>query len=392
MRATVTHGPDWKAFHDKINEEVPIEEVLGLVGVSLPPDTRGKGFKVKCPFHRDTDPSMHVYLETNSVHCFGSCSRSWNVIGLYADANKLDYTKAADELGERYGISPNGVQEFGELRRVRKIQERPEIGELPEPIPSQRAEFYHSKLQPDQYTWLETVRLLPRWLIDEVMIGHLPSDDFPIGYSIPVWGERIGELITIRYRRDDLLAERRKDEFTTSQIAWLDTHKYWGIKGRNDVYPFGLWWVKAWLASKSSRKYILLAEAEFDTLALMGFGFPAMTLTMGASEARWDEWKYLIDDFEYWVVAFDDDEAGQSATAAMQLRYPSKVKSVKWPEKRWWPKHEKTGDVTVYLKHRGPAEFEEMINASLNGHERRKCSVSKYWKGAKEISADYWNS
>ena len=38
----------------------------------------------KCPFHKDDKPSMKIYADTNSYHCFG-CGKTGDVIQFIQD-------------------------------------------------------------------------------------------------------------------------------------------------------------------------------------------------------------------------------------------------------------------------------------------------------------------
>jgi len=46
---------------------IPIADILGIKNT-------GRRQHVVCPFHGDTNPSMTIYPNDNSYHCFG-CSR-----------------------------------------------------------------------------------------------------------------------------------------------------------------------------------------------------------------------------------------------------------------------------------------------------------------------------
>ena len=49
---------------------IPIADILGIKNT-------GRRQHVVCPFHGDTNPSMTIYPNDNSYHCFGcSCSGS----------------------------------------------------------------------------------------------------------------------------------------------------------------------------------------------------------------------------------------------------------------------------------------------------------------------------
>lgn len=50
-----------------------------------------------CPFHKEDTPSLAMYLETNTFHCFG-CKKSGDVIAFYMQLKGVDFKTAVEEL------------------------------------------------------------------------------------------------------------------------------------------------------------------------------------------------------------------------------------------------------------------------------------------------------
>jgi hypothetical protein len=59
----------------------------------------GRRFTGKCPIHNDSHPSLVVYPDNNSWHCFG-CNRGGDAIDFYQAINKIDFKQAIKELAE----------------------------------------------------------------------------------------------------------------------------------------------------------------------------------------------------------------------------------------------------------------------------------------------------
>lgn len=68
---------------------------------------RGQNIFVKCMFHDEKTPSMCVYPDRQSYHCFGCLSRG-DVINLYAVLNGKTNSEAIRELGEKLGLIKRG--------------------------------------------------------------------------------------------------------------------------------------------------------------------------------------------------------------------------------------------------------------------------------------------
>jgi hypothetical protein len=91
---------------DRIRDEVSLDQLFDALGWDLP--ERGK---ILCiwPEHDDRSPSMHVYRETNSVHCF-SCGEGGDVVQVLWKAGNPEgaawsLDDALDWAEEAFGLS-----------------------------------------------------------------------------------------------------------------------------------------------------------------------------------------------------------------------------------------------------------------------------------------------
>lgn len=51
-----------------------------------------------CPFHKEKTPSAKYYTDNNKLHCFGSCSKSFDSIDVYMEINSVDFITAVKAL------------------------------------------------------------------------------------------------------------------------------------------------------------------------------------------------------------------------------------------------------------------------------------------------------
>jgi hypothetical protein len=51
-----------------------------------------------CPFHSERHGSFVIYMEQNTAHCFGACSRSFDSIGAYMELNDSDFKTTVNAL------------------------------------------------------------------------------------------------------------------------------------------------------------------------------------------------------------------------------------------------------------------------------------------------------
>jgi hypothetical protein len=117
MNATIiTH-----ADRDEVLARASIEEIAEYCGFR-----RGRYSKAwHCGFHDDRTPSASI--RGRSIHCFGECSRSWDVFGLIEQAHGVDFNGALAWLADHYGVSinlPLTYAERWEYARRRQLANR----------------------------------------------------------------------------------------------------------------------------------------------------------------------------------------------------------------------------------------------------------------------------
>lgn len=59
----------------------------------------GKNFAGRCPLHNDKSPSLFVYPDKQTWHCFGACNSGGDVIDFIMRAENTDLLNAATILG-----------------------------------------------------------------------------------------------------------------------------------------------------------------------------------------------------------------------------------------------------------------------------------------------------
>lgn len=69
----------------------PIGEILSKYGITL------QGESVHCLFHNENTPSMHIYHNTNSFHCFG-CGKTGDIIDIITEVEQISKSEALEKL------------------------------------------------------------------------------------------------------------------------------------------------------------------------------------------------------------------------------------------------------------------------------------------------------
>ena len=83
----------YKSQEDKLlkAKQVPILDVMGIAS-----DQRYTQF-VKCPFHNETNASLHIYKKTNTWYCF-SCNEGTDSVDMYMKLHGVDFKEAVNKL------------------------------------------------------------------------------------------------------------------------------------------------------------------------------------------------------------------------------------------------------------------------------------------------------
>lgn len=72
--------------------QIPIESLI-----NWPLRKCGIDFIGLCPFHKEKNPSFHIYTETNSFYCFG-CGKGGNVINFIRILHGYSFPEAVNHL------------------------------------------------------------------------------------------------------------------------------------------------------------------------------------------------------------------------------------------------------------------------------------------------------
>jgi DNA primase len=79
-------------------------DLVQLMGEYTPLRKAGSNFTGCCVFHQERSPSMHVYTDQQTYHCFG-CGAHGDVISLVREKEHLEFSDAVEFLARRVGLS-----------------------------------------------------------------------------------------------------------------------------------------------------------------------------------------------------------------------------------------------------------------------------------------------
>lgn len=252
---------------------------------------------VACPCHNDPAASLAVYAD--HAYCYGK-RRYFR-----------RYESAALLLGLWDGKPETVEQAVYRVRpmlgKIKIALPQPEKSSAVKPIDPALADTFHRYLlaSPDALCYFKQWRGLTDATIDEFKLGWTGT-----AFSIPVFGLG-GELVGMRYRADDRLR--------------MDTPKYSGLSGHNTATPYSL-------VNIEDSEDLWVFEGELDSIVGHQLGLPSATMTNGAgSLARLPG---LLKDSglnpRRWVLATDQDEAGEQAAWELKQQLGSAAVRARW--------------------------------------------------------------
>ena len=99
-------------------------DIVDIVSESVKLRKSGRSFSGFCPFHPNTrTPAFHVFPDTQTWHCFGSCNTGGDVFTFLMKKENIDFGEALRRLAHRAGVelAREGPGEDAERKRLREI-------------------------------------------------------------------------------------------------------------------------------------------------------------------------------------------------------------------------------------------------------------------------------
>lgn len=103
---------------DELKHAIPIRAVFERYGVK--PDAHNFAC---CPFHSEDTPSLKIYPETGTFHCFG-CGVSGDIFTLVEHFESCDFKTAFKILGGGYENDPGRMRRAYEIQSAIEAQKR----------------------------------------------------------------------------------------------------------------------------------------------------------------------------------------------------------------------------------------------------------------------------
>ncbi len=316
---------------ERLKQEVPLDRLAAARGVKL--KQHGADLVGLCPFHEDHEPSLVISPKKNLWHCLGACQTGGTVIDWVMRAHGVSFRHAVELLRSDHPALLEAAAQPVKQSTVRKLP--PPIAREADDAQAlqQVVHYYHETLKqsPEALAYLEKRGLSSEEMIERFQLGFANRT---LGLRLPAANRKPGAEQRGRLQRLGILRESGHEHFNGSLVVPIFDRagQVLGMYGRKiteDLRPGtplhlylsgphrGVWNEAALEASQE----IILCESLIDALTFWCAGFRNVTASYGVSGFTDDHRaafrKY---DTRKVIIAYDRDEAGETAAAAASLR------------------------------------------------------------------------
>lgn len=357
--------------YDSVIEEVKRRlNIIDLIQNYVSLKKSGKGYVGLCPFHDDSNPSMHVSEDKGLFHCF-SCGAGGDIFGFMMRYNNLDFRDSLTELARLADVelktadgSPAKTSRKNALLKLNSLV----------------CNFYHKNL------FKSPKAESARQYLKKRDINSETARLFSLGYALNGWSTLCdylsGKNVPFKYAEEVGLIARKKDggyydRFRNRIIFPIfditgnvtgfggrilnneDSPKYYNspesilYKKRNSFYGLNVT-----LQNIRQSNTAILVEGYFDLISLYAHGVDNVVSTLGTSFTT-DHAKILKRYTDNVIILFDGDRSGiQSAEKAGEVM----IKSGVMPRIALLPED---SDPDSFIRQAGKEEFTNVASKSV---------------------------
>ncbi|MGN1398804.1 MAG: DNA primase [Erysipelotrichaceae bacterium] len=304
-----------------IKNRARIEEIIGSF---IPIIKAGHNYKAVCPFHQDSNPSLHINVDKQIFKCFSCPSENksagdvFTFVKLYKKVSYIEAVKlVAEMIGYNYQFSSQPTVSFKETVCHKIIKDT--VLFCQNEINSQSGQ------QVRQYLY---DRGIDNTTIREFSIGYNPRDNRLYNY-LSAKGYQDSELIEANVARmsergmSDVFYDRimipiydqynHPIAFTARTLNKNIDSKYINSTD-TQIFKKGevLYNLNKAQSAIKEQKYVIIAEGPMDVISISKAGFSNVVCSLGTNIT--DKQLELLKKLTNRVLfAYDGDKAGQSA-------------------------------------------------------------------------------
>jgi DNA primase len=270
----------------EIKSQLTIHQVLDHYGLKA-----DKNHRLCCPFHNDKTPSMQVYPETNTVHCFSS--------------NCKLHGKAIDVID--FILHHEGITKHEAILKAKELA------------------GYSEPDQPFEKLFKVFTATLKKNEKAQAYLKERNIEKAEVGFNSGTW-ENLKQCIIfpLRDKKEKIVSLYGRSIYNNEDA------KHFYARNRKGLYPN---------YPKADTKQLILTEAIIDAATLLQYTDHKILACYGTNGFTTDHEQAIKDlkQLEEIVIFFDGDEAGRETTKRIaeklhQLRPEIKISSINTPE------------------------------------------------------------
>ena len=332
----------------RLKSSVALTDLVAEAGVTL----TGSGHNLigHCPFHEDKTPSFIVDPVKNVWNCLGACQVGGSNVDFVMRLKGVGFVDACQYLASKAGIA---LPEKSNVAVTTRPMAEKAAGKLANPVSDdaqgevllgQVANYYHQTLMDDPLATATAAHnyLRARKIHHAEMLRHfrLGFADRSLGVRLPDKKRRVGAEVRGRLARVGVLRTSGHEWLSGAiTIPLLDTTGLTvGLYGRmitNSIMPTHRYLPGPHRAAfnavgaVNNDGSIIICEALIDALTLWAHGFRQVTAAYGVNGFTEDHRTLCTQNAVKTVyIAYDNDEAGNSAAATLADELMAAGKSV----------------------------------------------------------------
>ncbi|MBN1582299.1 MAG: DNA primase [Anaerolineae bacterium] len=176
---------------DTVDEIKARLDIVDTVAAYIQLEKAGRNYKAICPFHSEKTPSLIIFPETQTWHCFGACGTGGDVFSFVMKYENLDFGEALRSLAEKAGVTLEAPrqQDGQQQRQIEKLFD----------IHTVAAAYFHNVLNRLEQGQPGRDYATQRGLSQETI------QRFQLGFAPNAWQGLSDHLLSRGYQRQDLL-------------------------------------------------------------------------------------------------------------------------------------------------------------------------------------------
>ena len=300
-------------------------DVAAVIGAVVALEAQGRDLVGRCPFHDDDSPSFKVTPHKGLWHCFG-CGAGGDVFAFVMKQQRVSFRHAVTLLKEQAPLSLSTVV------TARKLPSPIAIGANHTAALDDVAAFYHSTLKtsPEALAYFER-RGISSTAIDHFQLGYANRT---LGLRLPAKNRVDGEKLRGLLTELGIYRESGHEHLVGSVVVPLldDAGHVVGMYGRKIMTGLRAGTAKHLYlpgphrgvfngAALSSSTEVVLCESLIDALTFWSAGIHNVTTSYGVEGFTTELLSTLkAAKVRTVLVAYDADEAGNTAATALTLK------------------------------------------------------------------------